>query len=210
MLGVADLKTTIDSLLIKKEEDYVLITNKMHNRSNALVLNDNVSKKIVDTIYNGENFYDLFKLKKQVQLFDLAISSINSTNSIIKSNKVIQEYRDKNINKHIISMHDKFAISFTCIILFFIGAPLGAIIRKGGFGLPLVISIVLFLIYHFIGIFSKNLAEDNSISPILASWLSTIIMFPISIYLTNRATKDRTLFNIANLTLLFNKIFKKS
>ena len=86
------------------------------------LLNDNIKAKIVDTIFEGENFYDLFKLKKQIQLFDLAISSINSTNSILKSNKIIQAYRDKNINKHIISLHDKFAISFACIILFFIGA----------------------------------------------------------------------------------------
>jgi lipopolysaccharide export system permease protein len=174
------------------------------------VLNDNVKNKIVDTIFKGENFYDLFKLKKQVQLFDLAISSVNSTNSIIKSNKIIQLYREKNINKHIISLHDKFAISFACIILFFIGAPLGAIIRKGGFGLPLVISIILFLVYHFIGIFTKNLAEDSSISPMLASWLSTIIMLPVSIYLTNRATKDRSIFNFDNLYLLINKYLKRS
>ena len=102
MLSVADLDITIDSLLDKKKEDYKLISSKMHNRSNALVLNDNVKNKIVDTIYKGENFYDLFKLKKQVQLFDLAISSVNSTNSIIKSNRIIQAYREKNINKHII------------------------------------------------------------------------------------------------------------
>ena len=182
----------------------------MHNRSNALVLNDNVKNKIVDTIYKGENFYDLFKLKKQVQLFDLAISSVNSTNSIIKSNRIIQAYREKNINKHIISLHDKFSISFACIILFFIGAPLGAIIRKGGFGLPLVISIVLFLVYHFIGIFTKNLAEDSSISPILASWVSTIIMLPISIYLTNRATRDRSIFNFDNFYIIINNFFKRS
>ena len=95
------------------------------------------------------------------------------------------------------SMHDKFALSFACIILFFIGAPLGTIIRKGGYGFPIVISIVLFLTYHFVGVFSKNLAEDSSISPVLASWLSTIIMFPISVYLTNRATKDRSILNIS-------------
>ena len=210
MLSVADLDITIDSLLDKKKEDYKLISSKMHNRSNALVLNDNVKNKIVDTIYKGENFYDLFKLKKQVQLFDLAISSVNSTNSIIKSNRIIQAYREKNINKHIISLHDKFSISFACIILFFIGAPLGAIIRKGGFGLPLVISIVLFLVYHFIGIFTKNLAEDSSISPILASWLSTIIMLPISIYLTNRATRDRSIFNFDNFYIIINNFFKRS
>ena len=68
--------------------------------------------------------------------------------------------------------------------------PLGTIIKKGGYGLPLVISILLFLAYHFLGIFSKNLAEDGSISPILSSWLSTIIMLPVSIYLTYRATND--------------------
>ena len=106
--------------------------------------------------------------------------------------------------------HDKFSISFACIILFFIGAPLGAIIRKGGFGLPLVISIVLFLVYHFIGIFSKNLAEDSSISPILASWLSTIIMLPISIYLTNRATRDRSIFNFDNFYSIINNFFNRS
>ena len=210
MLSVADLDITIDSLLIKRNEDYKLISSKMHNRSNALVLNDNIKNKIIDTIFKGENFYDLFKLKKQIQLFDLAISSVNSTNSIIKSNKIIQAYREKNINKHIISLHDKFAISFACIILFFIGAPLGAIIRKGGFGLPLVISIVLFLVYHFIGIFTKNLAEDSSISPILASWLSTIIMLPISIYLTNRATKDRSVFNFDNFYRIVNNFFNRS
>jgi lipopolysaccharide export system permease protein len=210
MLSVADLDITIDSLLIKKKEDYKLISSKMHNRSNALVLNDNIKNKIVDTIFKGENFYELFKLKKQVQLFDLAISSVNSTNSIIKSNKIIQAYREKNINKHIISLHDKFSISFACIILFFIGAPLGAIIRKGGFGFPLVISIVLFLVYHFIGIFTKNLAEDSSISPILASWLSTIIMLPISIYLTNRATKDRSIFNFDNFYRVVNNFFNGS
>ena len=210
MLSVADLDITIDSLIIKKKEDYKLISTKMLNRSNALVLNDNIKNKIVDTIFKGENFYDLFKLKKQVQLFDLAISSVNSTKSIIKSNKIIQAYREKNINKHIISLHDKFAISFACIILFFIGAPLGAIIRKGGFGLPLVISIVLFLVYHFIGIFTKNLAEDSSINPILASWLSTIIMLPISIYLTNRATKDRSIFNFDNFYKIVNNFFNRS
>ena len=210
MLSITDLDITIDSLLIKRKEDFKLISSKMHNRSNALVLNDNVKTKIVDTIYKGKNFYDLFKLKNQVQLFDLAISSVNSTNSIIKSNRIIQAYRQKNINKHIITLHDKFAISFACIILFFIGAPLGALIRKGGFGLPLVISIILFLVYHFIGIFSKNLAEDSSISPIIASWLSTIIMLPISIYLTNRATKDRSTFNFDNFYKIANNFFNRS
>ena len=210
MLSASDLDMTIDSLLIKRKKDYKIISSKMHNRSNALILNDNIKVKIADTIFKGGNFYELFKPKKQIQLFDLAISSVNSTNSIIKSNRIIQTYREKNINKHIMALHDKFAISFVCIILFFIGAPLGSIIKRGGFGLPLVISIVLFLIYHFIGIFAKNLAEDSSISPILASWLSTIIMLPISIYLTNRATRDRSIFNMYDFLRVVNNLLNRT
>ena len=86
-----------------------------------------------------------------------------------------------------------------------LGAPLGTIIRKGGYGLPLVISILLFLAYHFLGIFSKNLAEDSSINPILASWLSTIIMLPFSIYLTYRATNDQSVFNFGEGIVSFYK-----
>ena len=108
-------------------------------------------------------------------------------------------------------MHDKFSLGFACIILFFIGAPLGTIIRKGGYGLPLVISIILFLIYHFLGIFSKNLAEDSSINPILASWLSTLIMFPFSVYLTHRATNDKSIFNFGDKIYdTLNKIKKRN
>ena len=106
------------------------------------------------------------------------------------------------------TLHDKFSLGFACIILFFIGAPLGTIIRKGGYGLPLVISILLFLAYHFLGIFSKNLAENSSINPILASWLSTLIMLPFSVYLTHRATNDGSVFNIGNKLLSFFKINK--
>jgi lipopolysaccharide export system permease protein len=210
MLSVADLDITIDSLLDKKKEDYKLISSKMHNRSNALVLNDNVKNKIVDTIYKGENFYDLFKLKKQVQLFDLAISSVNSTNSIIKSNRIIQAYREKNINKHIISLHDKFSISFACLILFFIGAPLGSIIRKGGFGLPMILAISIYVIYFFANTFGRNLAEESSLSAIVGSWISTIVMVPFAFFLTRRASKGMGLFNIDVFLFPITKFLKKS
>ena len=207
MLNVEDLNTTIDSLVSKKKKDYQVIATKMHNRSNAKSLNNNINP--IEDEFKGENVYELFKPQKQKQLFDLGISSVNSTISILKSNMLIQARREKNINKHFMSLHDKFALSFACIILFFIGAPLGTIIRKGGYGFPMVISLILFLTYHFVGVFAKNLAEDTSISPILASWLSTIIMLPISVYLTNRATKDRSILNISEITGKFLQYFKK-
>ena len=132
----------------------------------------------------------------------------------ITSNKVFQTEEktfsrsDKNLNRHIVAYYDKFVLCFACIILFFVGAPLGALIRKGGIGLPMVIAILLFLTYHFIGIFAKNSSDDNSLNPIIATWLSTGIMLPLSIYLTNRATKDRGLFDLDSITDPLKKLFK--
>ena len=206
MMKVKELKTTIDSLKEKKIEDIAVVSSKMLNRSNFKTINHNLNPN-EDINYENENFLNLFQPKKQKQLYDLAISSVKSTISIVKSNKTIQSFREENLNKHIMTMHDKFSLGFACIILFFIGAPLGTIIRKGGYGLPLVISILLFLAYHFLGIFSKNLAEDSSINPILASWLSTLIMLPISIYLTYRATNDKSVFNFGDIIVsLYEKI----
>ena len=206
MMKVNELKTTIDSLKEKKIEDIAVVSSKMFNRSNFKTINHNLNPN-EDINYENENFLNLFQPKKQKQLYDLAISSVKSTISIVKSNKTIQSFRKENLNKHIMTMHDKFSLGFACIILFFIGAPLGTIIRKGGYGLPLVISILLFLAYHFLGIFSKNLAEDSSINPILASWLSTLIMLPISIYLTYRATNDKSVFNFGDIIVsLYEKI----
>ena len=71
--------------------------------------------------YKNESFLNLFQPKKQKQLYDLAISSVKSTISIVKSNKTIQSYREQNLNKHVMTLHDKFALGFACIILFFIG-----------------------------------------------------------------------------------------
>lgn len=206
MMKVKELKTTIDSLKEKKIEDIAVVSSKMFNRSNFKTINYNLNPN-EDINYENENFLNLFQPKKQKQLYDLAISSVKSTISIVKSNKTIQSFRKENLNKHIMTMHDKFSLGFACIILFFIGAPLGTIIRKGGYGLPLVISILLFLAYHFLGIFSKNLAEDSSINPILASWLSTLIMLPLSIYLTYRATNDKSVFNFGDILVsLYEKI----
>ena len=106
-------------------------------------------------------------------------------------------------------MHEKFVLAFGCIILFFVGAPLGAIIRKGGLGLPIVIGVVLFLTYHFIGIFAKNSAEDGSVAAWLASWLSTLILFPLGVYLTYRATTDQGLFDLDGFLDPVKKLFQK-
>ena len=101
--------------------------------------------------------------------------------------------QQKLINLHKLSINERFSLVFACIFLFLTGASLGSIIRKGGLGLPLVLSIVIFLTYHYIGVFGKNAAEDNSISPFLGSWISTFVIAPFAIYLTMLVSTDRVI-----------------
>lgn len=99
-------------------------------------------------------------------------------------------------------------MAISCIVLFFVGAPLGAIIRKGGMGLPMVVAISLFLTYHFIGIFAKNSAADGTLHPFIATWLSTLILLPLGVWLTIRATSDQGIFDIDAFIAGISKPFK--
>jgi len=207
MLGVRDLSTTIDSPNITKDKVLEGFSKKMLDRSNTQNLNIAYNVKEVDSIQKEFVILELFSEKKAIQLLDIALNSIKSAKDDLKIKSKSLLLSEVNINKHIISMHDKFVLGFSCIILFFIGAPLGALIRKGGIGLPLIIAILIFLTYHFIGLFAKNSAEDSSLDPVFATWLSTLIVLPFSIYLTNRATKDRALVDFDSILIpLINSV----
>mgnify|MGYP001355706170 CR=1 FL=1 len=212
MLGVAELNTTIDSLYETKRKTIDEFSVNMLTRSHQTNLNLNYNYKQKDTLAIApEKIIDLFTKKKAVQLYDLAIASVNSAQDDIKVKTKALSIASMNINKHIVALHDKFALGLMCIILFFVGAPLGALIRKGGIGLPLVIAILIFLTYHFISIFAKNSSEDNSLDPVFATWLAGLIMLPFSIYLTSRATKDRALLDLDSFLIpLKQKLVKSS
>lgn len=206
MLGISGLNYTIDSLGVKQSENATRLTGTLYKRSTIGTLNDNLNPK-KDTIYN-DKVLDLFTTKQKENILSLAFNNANSTAQILNSNKKTMAKQLKWRNQYIMSLHDKFVLSFACVILFFVGAPLGALIRKGGIGLPMVIAILLFLTYHFIGIFSKNNAKAGALDPVLASWLSTLIMLPLSVYLTNRATKDRGIFEMDLILEPLRRLFK--
>ena len=212
MLGVAELNTTIDSLYETKSKTIDEFSKNMMARSQQTNLNLNYTYNQKDSAAAvPKNIIDLFTKKKAVQLYNLAIAAANSAQDDIKVKAKSLSISTTNINKHIVALHDKFALGMMCIILFFVGAPLGALIRKGGIGLPLVIAILIFLTYHFISIFAKNSSEDNSLDPVFATWLAGLIMLPFSIYLTSRATKDRALLDLDSFLIpLKQKLVKTS
>jgi len=119
------------------------------------------------------------------------------------------EAKQKVINSHWIALYDKFVIAYACLLMFFVGAPLGAIIRKGGLGLPMVFAVLIFIIYHFINTFGKKVAQENGLTPFLGCWMASLILTPFAILLTYRATNDIGLINIDSILSPFQKLFKK-
>lgn len=166
------------------------------------------TKEEMDTTLNRANIASWVPEWQQSQLFSNAKNAVSNIINTVSSKKVELNKRYEIYNRHILSLHKKFALAFSCIILFFVGAPLGAIIRKGGLGLPMVIAIVLFLVYYFIGVFADNYAKKGAWHPILGAWLSTLIMLPLGISLTKRATADRGLMSFAVVTDKITRFFK--
>lgn len=111
------------------------------------------------------------------------------------------------IRRHEIEWHRKFTLSAACIILFFIGAPLGAIIRKGGLGTPVVVSTLAFITYYVIGVLGEKAALEGAITPGLGMWLSSLIFLPLGIFLTMKSTKDSSLLNIESWIELLKSFF---
>ncbi|WP_091403999.1 LptF/LptG family permease [Aquimarina amphilecti] len=195
MLNVNGLREQIDTLSIQVNDEINATEDDVNRRNGFKELNrnlkiDTLKKATKDTL---DLIEDRFNTKQKSQIYNLAFSNADGVIRRIQTAKRSLEVKKRALNKYEMSLHDKYALGIACVLLFFVGAPLGAIIRKGGLGLPIVIGVVLFLTYHFIGIFAKNGAEEGGVPPFVGSWLSTFIIFPLSIFLTYRATRDRGL-----------------
>ncbi|MDG1527905.1 MAG: LptF/LptG family permease [Polaribacter sp.] len=168
-------------------------------RAKSLSINADAKKLIPfvkDTLNLQPNVFDNFDERTQLRMINSSIAKSKNAMSIIINRKESFKFRRKVLNLHEIEYYNRIAFSLSCLILFFIGAPLGSIIRKGGFGLPMILAISIYVLYFFANTFGRNLAEESSITAFLGSWVSALLMVPIAILLTRRATKDMGIFNI--------------
>ncbi len=170
-------------LKIIKYKDTVTVQTKM-----AIALKKIRGKKL-------RSFDDLIpdSLKKLVN--EQAQNTIASLRSLSEVNSNVYDNHMDDIKLHRIEWHKKLSVSFACIVLFFIGAPLGSIIRKGGLGMPLVVALIFFLIYYLLGIFGEKFTKDNLLNPVTGMWLPVIALSPIGVFLTYKAMHDSQLFN---------------
>tara|TARA_B100000902_G_C27299257_1_gene911842 strand:+ start:862 stop:2301 length:1440 start_codon:yes stop_codon:yes gene_type:complete len=211
MQKVDQLNESIDSLERDFKEQKRVFSdnfNKKHYSSHIKSIKEENYEADSLITANILNIIDNKKSWRRSQSVNNAISDVKGIIRSLENKKRTFFIYQKLINLHKITLFDRFTIIFACIFLFLIGASLGAIIKKGGFGLPMVLSVLIFLSYHYIGIFGKNAAEDNSITPYLASWISTIVIAPFAFYLTKRASYDEGFINLEFLMIPFRKVFK--
>lgn len=222
MKNISRLSKDIDSL---KEDNAKVVTafsKNIVNRAGAFVslrkpdsltaiaITNRVKERdTLGTVINTDSILSLYPDYQKVQLISTAKNTTVNILTTIQGKKKELQVKYKIYRLHILSLHKKYALALSCVILFFVGAPLGAIIRKGGLGLPMVIAIVLFLTYHFIGVFAGNYAKEGNIHPIIGAWLSTFIMLPLSVFLTRRATADKGLMSFGHIVDYFKGLFKK-
>ena len=208
MYKMSELFVQIDSLSKGYTEDIKVFADNMYYRSGMSKFDDK-QVRINKSSDSVTDILELYQPQLQRNIISMALNNARGTLQSITAKKVEFQIKTKRLNKHEIALHEKYVLAVACIILFFVGAPLGAIIRKGGFGLPMVVAILLFLTYHFIGIFAKNSAEDGTMHPFIASWLSTVIMLPLGIWLTYRATTDQGIFDVDSFLQPLTRLFRK-
>lgn len=140
------------------------------------------------------------------------------TQAMLKATRVKQDYEFRSfqmdddrrtVRRHGIELHKKFTLSFACLIFFFIGAPLGAIIRKGGIGTPLVVSVLLFIFYYIIDNVGYNLAKKGRVEVWEGVWLSSAVLLPLGVFFTTKAMKDSAVFDLDAYKNLYRRLTGK-
>ncbi len=206
MLRANELQFFIDSfeleLKAKYEANFTFIKPYFH-------LSDSIFTTIhtEKTASNQANFIDQVKSEYRTSTIYRALENARAIKQSINYNMDDTDSYIKSINRYKIEWHRKFTLSFAIMVLFFVGAPFGAIVKKGGLGMPMIISIFLFIIYHIISISGEKLIKENNSNVFMGMWVASFVLLPLGIYLTYKATKDAQLFNKEIYQKLFWGVF---
>ena len=212
MLNISKLNFTIDSLNKKYSERVIEQLNEFINSkiySRRIIPSGRSSG--ADTALNRIKFdpdilFDSLNFAEKRQVLGRAIENLKDDNNYLVQTNESLHYEIKNIRRYEVEWNKKLTMSFACLVFFFIGAPLGAIIRKGGLGTPAVISIFFFVIYYVISLSAQKLVEEDVIGALTGMWAASYILLPIGVFLTYKATTDSVIMNIDTYLVFFKKI----
>ena len=216
MLTVHQLNLSIDSINKLRTQSIAHLKSQLQPtltfykyKDTTWQLPDSLKKKTIKTIDN------IIPVSERMDSYDDAIGAINSIKSF--TDLAASDYTGTQdlLRKNRVEWNRKFALSFACLVLFMIGAPLGSIIRKGGLGSPLVFAVVFFVIFHLLNTFGEKFAKQGVTSAFTGMWLSAFVLVPVGIFLTSKAMRDSQLFNKEFYFRFFKKLktvsgFKRS
>lgn len=206
-----ELTATIDSLTTYTDS----VGRAMYNeimastyKNTDLSKSDSIKIKEQNLTYiNTDSIFRSLSSDEKLKTLSSTERRMSSISSDWSMKSFVTQDNDKSIRSHTSDWHKKITLSFACVFFFFIGAPLGAIIRKGGLGMPVVISVLMFILYYIIDSGATRVAKSGEMNIILGTWMSSLVLAPLGAFLTYKSNKDSVVFNIDVYKAFFRKIF---
>jgi lipopolysaccharide export system permease protein len=201
MMSVRQLDQAIDSL-----KEIVDTVQYQYAQNTLRLTKKRLSESEQATVVPDTALFDLIDSKEQQKALLWAKENTRKSKDLLQRQTDELKARLKNMNRHKIEWHRKFFLAVVCLVLFFIGAPLGAIIRKGGIGIPTLIALGLFVVYQLLTMAGERMAKNQFIEPWLGMWISTVILLPMSIWITRKAMRESALLEKSPISLWFTKL----
>lgn len=184
------------------------VEGNMQQVSQQIVRDTAIPMRIIEKVTWGKTFLKDYTPQEKTAIKNTAINQVSSVKSTVDQQINTIKSKESNVIRNRAEYNKKFTLSVACLLFFFIGAPLGAIIRKGGLGLPLIFSIVIFIVYYVVStIFEKSVR--NASLDLVGMWFSSFILLPFGLFLTIKASSDSSIFVLSTYTTLFRRIFGK-
>jgi lipopolysaccharide export system permease protein len=213
MLNVLDLRKEIDTLKNKTQKtrkafsEEIIRRNKIKNIDSGKISLELARYKDIYQIIKDTT---IIKSRKLMSIYSLAEQKANSLHLFTKRKNEYFKHQQIKRNKYIHAFFEKFTYPIMVIVMFLVGIPLGAIIRKGGFGISVVFGIIIFVTYYILSMLGKNAAEEGAVPPYLGAWFAVAVLLPLGIYLTYKANNDNEFSWFAGLMDFFRKHFTKN
>lgn len=202
----------INKLITKLSKDVdsidVQLKKNIDRQIPSMVIADTTWKKTASFTGNkkAKRMSDLLPDSLEESIKSGAVRQVDNIKSTLEFRTPEIENQKKEIRIAAIEWHHKISLSFACLVLFFIGAPLGSIIRKGGLGMPIVVAIVFFLIFHLLNMFGEKFVRDALVPTVVGTWLPIIVLAPVGFFFTYKAMHDSQLFNKEFYYRVFRKM----
>ena len=216
MMNISQLKFAEDSLInqiIKQQTDLFhniqatsFAERKDHLKTGHVSDTVPVAGKYIQL--NSDSLFTAFTREEMTDFMSHAISIARNAKNSITNSYLTVDNQVKRLRRYQIEKQRKYTLSLACLLFFFIGAPLGAIIRKGGLGMPVVVSVLFFILYYVISLMGEKFVRESILSPFSGMWFSSFLLIPLGFFLTYKAAKDSIIMNIETYVLFLKKLLK--